>query len=55
MAGLDLPQRETAGLEAPDEWIRERPVGFDGELSRKIGLVVRRDRQHVLRARPRSR
>src|ERR1700731_3672809 len=28
--GLHLPEGEAAGSETTDEWIRERPVGFNG-------------------------
>ena len=49
-AVFDVPQRESASFEPADQWERERAVGFDRELAGQIGLVVRRDRQHVLRA-----
>ena len=47
---LERAQREAAGLDPADQREGERAVGLDGELAGEVGLVVRGDRQHVLRA-----
>src|SRR4029077_12566336 len=47
---LERAQAEPARPEPSDQRVGEGAVRLDGELAGEVGLVVRRDGQHVLRA-----